>query len=369
VRILIVVVFLLAASIATSRETPPPPGNPATEIGALEGVQYRIDVPAEWNRSLVVFYHGYSTTPVTFEKGERISPMFDGMLKRGYAVIQSAYSRTGWAVGEGFADTERLRKYFVGKHGAPKETFASGLSMGGTLTMMTMETRADLYAGGLSMCGALEPSDRLMQRDFALRAAFDYYFPGVLGALDPVPADFQPTGAIVAKVIAAMRAKPAATQALLRLYGVADAKTLADVFAFNTFEIKEMQERTGGNPFGNADLLYTGSGDDFALNDGVRRYRADAKLVPKMAKFYTPTGKLTKPLLALHDVGDPLVPASTAFEYAVIAQREGNGDNFVQRYVNKEGHCVFTPDEVDRVFGELLDWVHSGKRPESGKLR
>jgi len=30
---------------------------------------------------------------------------------------------------------------------------------------------------------------------------------------------------------------------------------------------------------------------------------------------------------------------------------------------------VFTPDEIDRAFGELLDWVHEGKRPEAGRLR
>ena len=87
-----------------------------------------------------------------------------------------------------------------------------------------------------------------------------------------------------------------------------------------------------------------------------------------MARFYTPTGKLTRPLLALHDTGDPLVPASTAYEYALQAQRAGHGDNFVQKFVNKQGHCVFTPDEIDRAFGELLDWVHAGRRPASGRL-
>ena len=50
----------------------------------------------------------------------------------------------------------------------------------------------------------------LMQRDFALRAAFDHYFPDVLGPLVPVAADFVPTDAVVAKVAAAMSANPAA---------------------------------------------------------------------------------------------------------------------------------------------------------------
>ncbi|MET0231326.1 MAG: alpha/beta hydrolase-fold protein, partial [Rhodanobacteraceae bacterium] len=282
---------------------------------------------------------------------------------------QSAYSATGWAVEEGAADSERLRKAFIAKHGAPKQTIAVGMSMGGTLTVMAIESQPDVYAGALSLCGALEPSDRLMQRDFALLAAFDYYFPNVLGALDPVSPSFLPTDAFLAKVTAALRKSPKRARALQAWYGAGDSGTLPDVIAFNVYEVREMQQRAKGNPFGNADLIYTGSGDDFALNAGVHRYRADPAAFARMAKFYAPTGKLEKPLLALHDTGDPLVPAATPFEYALAAGRAGKGANFVQQFVNRNGHCVFTPDEIDRAFGELLDWVNDGKRPASGKLR
>ena len=79
-------------------------------------------------------------------------------------------------------------------------------------------------------------------------------------------------------------------------------------------------------------------------------------------------GKPARPILALHDTGDPLLPASTAFEYALAAGRTGHGDRFVQQFVNRNGHCVFTPEEIDRAFGELLAWVHDGKRPPSGPL-
>ena len=74
-------------------------------------------------------------------------------------------------------------------------------------------------------------------------------------------------------------------------------------------------------------------------------------------------------MLALHDVGDPLVPALSAFEYAMTAQRAGYGDNFVQKYVNHEGHCVFTPAEIGKAFDELVGWVDSlGRRAQPGKL-
>lgn len=157
-------------------------------------------------------------------------------------------------------------------------------------------------------------------------------------------------------------------QAMLRWYGAADAQNIVGVIVFSAYEVKELQQRTHGNPFGNADLIYVGSGDDFALNDGVRRYRADPKAANYLARWYTPTGNLTRPLLELHDTGDPLVPAGTGFEYALATQRLGHGDNFVQQYVNREGHCVFTPEQIGRAFDELVDWTKSGKPPKSGKL-
>ena len=338
------------------------------ETGTLAGAAYRIDMPADWNRGLVVFFHGYAITPVQLPAREPIAPQLRQLLDRGYAVAQSAYSATGWAVEQASADSERLRQHFIDKHGKPRETFATGMSMGGTLAVMALETAADTYAGGLSLCGAIERSDRLLQRDFALVAAFDYYFPNLLGPLVPASTNFLPTAAIEAQVATALRANPAAAESLLRVWGVGDVKTLGDVVVFNYYEIGELQRRTRGNPFNNADFIYTGSKDAFALNAGVKRYAADAGAAAYVARWYTPSGNLPRPLLALHDTGDPLVLASAAFDYALAVQRQGRADNFVQQFVNKEGHCVFTPEEIGRAFDELVSWVHDNKRPASGVL-
>ena len=340
----------------------------SVETGTLAGAAYRIDVPADWNRGLVVFFHGYAITPVQLPARDPIAPQLRQLLDRGYAVAQSAYSATGWAVEQASADSERLRLHFIDKHGKPRETFAAGMSMGGTLTVMALEASPDTYAGGLSLCGAIERSDRLLQRDFALVAAFDYYFPNLLGPLVPASAKYMPTVAIETQVAAALRANPAAAESLLRTWGVGDVPTLGNVVAFNYYEVGELQRRTHGNPFNNADFIYTGSKDAFALNAGVKRYAADAAAAAYVARWYTPSGSLVRPLLALHDTGDPLVLASAAFDYALAVQRQGHADNFVQQFVNKEGHCVFTPAEIGRAFDELVSWVHDNKHPEAGQL-
>ena len=339
-----------------------------TEIGTLQAAAYRIDVPDAWNRQLIVHFHGYTEEPVAFAEGDAVSPMFDPMLKQGYAVIQSGYSRGGWAIEDAVKDTEALRRYFVAHYGTPKRQFVMGMSMGGALTAYTIETAPQTYAGALALCGAIEPTDRLLQRDFALRAAFDYYFPDLLGPLVPVPADYRADAATVQTIARAFAQNPRAAEALFEFYGVGRKQDLPDVMAFVGITIGEMQRRVRGNPFENADLIYTGSGDDTALNAGVKRYRAEPGPRQALARWYTPSGKLTRPLLALHDVGDPLVPAAAAFEYALAAQRAGHGANFVQQYVPRDGHCVFTPAEIGTAFDELVKWVDGGARPASGIL-
>lgn len=363
--------LLICARPLHARESAPataPTDRATTEIGTLAGAGYRIDIPVHWNRGLVVYFHGYAVEPVTFREGEAVSPILAPILAGGFALIQSAYSQTGWAVEQGSADSERLRRRFVARHGAPRQTFAMGLSMGGTLAVMAIESAPAAYDGALALCGVLEPTDRMMQRDFALRAAFDYYFPDVLGRLVPVADDFRLDGKVVARIAAAMRANPQATASLRGVYGVGDLDSLPGVIAFISYDVKEMQRRARGNPFGNADLVYTGSGDDYALNDGVTRYRADPRAAAYLSRWYTPSGKLLKPMLALHDTGDPLVVASSAFEYALLVQRAGHAEHFVQQYVNAAGHCNFAQAQVGRAFDQLLDWSRHGKRPVSGRL-
>jgi pimeloyl-ACP methyl ester carboxylesterase len=363
--------LLCVAGACSAEGSDPQPvtAKPASvETGTLAGAAYRIDLPASWNHGLVIYFHGYAVTPVQLPASEPIAPQLRQFLDRGYAVAQSAYSATGWAVEQASADSERLRRHFGEKHGKPRETLAIGMSMGGTLTVMSLETAPDNYAGGLSLCGAIERSDSLLQRDFALLAAFDYYFPDLLGPIVPVPAKYLPTVAVETQIAAALRAKPAAAESLLRIWGVGDLQTLGSVIAFNYFEVGELQRRTHGNPFNNADLIYTASKDAFALNTGVKRYRADAGAAAYIGRWYTPSGKLLRPLLALHDTGDPLVPASAAFDYALAVQRQEHADNFVQQFVNREGHCVFTPEEIGHAFDELVSWVQDNKRPSSGAL-
>lgn len=208
---------------------PQPTGEPevltvpsgVTEVGVLYGAEYRIDVPANWNRGLVVFYHGYSERPFRYRLDGSIGLQAEPMLRRGYAVIQSGYSQTGWALQVAYPETDALRRYFIKKYGAPRQTIAAGGSMGGALVMITMELNPKgAYAGGLDLCGAVGPSYVHLNRRFAWRAAFDFYFPGVMPPLVPVPVNFEESDALRAKALAAMKANPQAASAMRNLTGL-----------------------------------------------------------------------------------------------------------------------------------------------------
>jgi hypothetical protein len=342
-----------------------------TEVGTLDGAAYRIDIPNDWNHSLVVFYHGYALRPASFHIAERLAGQQAPFFDRHYAVVQSAYSQTGWAVQQAYPETEALRHYFAKKYGPLRETYVAGGSMGGALVSITLELNPKPYLGGLDLCGAVGPTFESFERRFAIRAAFDHYFPDVMPKLVPVPQDYEDTVADRDKALAALRSNPAAATALRSLSGLHNDMDLAHDIAYYTFVVGDMQRRGGGNPFDNRNLIYTGtnpasSTSDLELNEKVTRYAADPQARAYLMRHYTPNGHLGKPMLALHTIYDPTVLISGLALYDHEVQAAGEGQNLVQQYVAREGHCNFTQEQIGDAFDELVRWTHGGPRPTPG---
>ena len=345
-----------------------------TEVGVLQGAEYRIDLPAEWNGDLVVWYHGYAEHGETFHIAERLGPTLQNFVSRHYAIVQSAYSEPGWALQQAYPETEVLRRYFDRRYGRPKETFAVGGSMGGALVMITLELNPRPYSGGLDLCGAVGPTFASFDRRFALRAAFDFYFPGIMGPLTPVPPDYDDTRAVRERLQAALKTNPANAGLLRSLMGLHTDQQVARDVAYFTFVIADMQRRAGGNPFDNRNWIYSGANPDSStadqdLNGGVRRYTASPKARDYLVHHYTPTGRLGRPMLAVHTVFDPYIPPAQLTLYNEMVQSAGQGDHLVQQYVPHDGQCAISPEEIGRAFDELVLWTHGGPRPTPGLLR
>ncbi len=345
-------------------------GLSSIESGKINGASFRIDVPAGWkNGGLVMYCHGYQTagSPPANHDNPRAKALRDVFLSRGFAFAQSDYRAQGWAVKEALEDTEALRRHFVSKYGKPGETYITGHSMGGFITIAAMERFPDVYKGGLPMCGPLSPAlDFFEDRVFDMVVTFEYLFPGTLGPAVSIPAD---TSEAPAKIRAAIKESPEKAAVFARRFEVGTAEELPGVLAFFQNILKEMERRAGGNAFDNRNTIYTGFGDDPAINRGVKRYPADPKARDYLRQNYTPTGRITRPVLTVHTTYDQLVIARHVNSYDVIAALAGAQDLFVAGYVAERGHCNISAPRTGAAFDALLGWSRGGPRPAAGELR
>lgn len=337
------------------------------ETGMMNGASYRIDMPEKWNGILLVYYHGYSEHPVTFSD-DKPNQMGTGFASAGFEVVQSGYSVVGFALEHAMAETEALRRYAIQKNGQPKETYVTGHSMGGELTMATIESYPNRYDGALPLCGLLQPSTWAIRRGGAMLAAFHYYYPDVLPGPVGIPASEELNEALVEKV---KKALPSNSKGLAELMALGHFKTeadLADGVVFASFIQRDFEQKLGSSVMDNENVIYAGGPDDNALNDDVKRYSANAAALAYLKTWYTPTGVLLKPVLAVHTTYDPIIPADTVGNYLDQVERSGSGDNFVQQYVKADGHCHISGPQTATALEELIHWRHTGEKPQGGAV-
>jgi hypothetical protein len=110
---LMLAAVLVGAAPLASGQAPAPQGattatDVVTETGEIDGAKFRIDMPAQWNKGLMVMNHGYSPTPRVPADGPP-SARLRIFLDRGFAVAQSSYSLFERRLG-GRAGNDRQRQ-------------------------------------------------------------------------------------------------------------------------------------------------------------------------------------------------------------------------------------------------------------------
>jgi pimeloyl-ACP methyl ester carboxylesterase len=317
-----------------------------------------------------MYCHGYTISgnpPINWD--DQFPRSFrEAFLSRGFAFAASDYRAQGWAVKEAVEDTEALRGYFIKKHGPTRETYVVGHSMGAVISIATIERHSDFYNGAMPLCGPLGPViDFIEERIFDMLVTFEYYFPGSIGSPVEIPADvkFSPAGS--EKVRAAIQAAPERTVMFAKRYGITVAE-LPGVLSFFQVAMKELQQRAGGNPFDNRNTIYGGFDDDAAVNRGVKRYQADSKAQQYVRQYYTPTGRISDPVLTVHTTYDQLVGARDVSYYDVTTTLAGTQDLFVAKFVDAKGHCNINAERTTAAFDALLRWARERKRPSAGEI-
>jgi hypothetical protein len=198
---------------------------------------------------------------------------------------------------------------------------------------------------------------------------FEFLFPGQLPSPAHIPADFVTTWERTEALERLLDAHAEAA-ATLRQFAMTrtNKETAANLDLFAHI-LGELQRRWGGNAFDNRDTIYTGSGDDVRINDGVARYAADDGARALAIRDYTPTGRLARPLLSVRSVYDPLIGAYPSDRYPETVQLAGSGELFAQQYVRGDGHCTFRDGELAASFEALRRWRQTGVRPRPGGCR
>ncbi|MET0284541.1 MAG: alpha/beta hydrolase [Polyangiales bacterium] len=364
--------LLLLTACSTVRATSPHQLETASgrvEVGSIEGAPYRIDVPARWNGQLFLYCHGYGGPPRAFDP-RADNELAQLLTSEGIAVAQSEYARGGYAVVEGTRDTERLRAYFGTRFGSPSRTWVGGHSLGGSITMMLLETEPRRYDGGLAMCAPLGPATAYIKRlIFDPVVLFAAWFPDTLPSPVDVPADYTMSEQRAAAIAALLDGNEEASVALRELTTARTNLEMGRLLDEYVYILGELRQRWGANAFDNRDTVYTGLHLDPAVNDRVRRYEAAPHALRELSKAYTPTARLERPLLALRTVYDPLISAFDAERYTQLAQRAGTTHLFAQKYVLGEGHCAIRGPELLSALRELTQWRERGARPTPGRLR
>jgi pimeloyl-ACP methyl ester carboxylesterase len=403
-----IVLALLFASNAYAQVT--------TTTGTLtDGATYLIEVPTPWNGTLFLYSHGYVVPGRPNPAQDAGDPVTEAiMLANGFALAGSSYAGTGWAVREALHDQiEVLEKFNKLPSGPPKRTIAWGHSLGGMITAGLIQRHPHRFDAALPMCGVL--SGGVATWNTGLDSAFAFKTllgPGtglqVVNIADPV-ANFQLAEGILAG--AQSTAQGRARLALVSALGDGPGwffyppppppepaeddfvsqetnQFLWDEFVDLPFLFgfrAELEFRAQGNPSFNTGVdyrkqlahsigreevkaLYEQAGLDLdadldTLNDAVR-VSADPEALEYLKKNIIFDGEIHIPVLTMHTKGDGLVVVQNESAYKKLVDEAGNGAFLRRTFVDRAGHCEFSPAETITAVQTLLNRLDTGKWSE-----
>jgi hypothetical protein len=373
------------------------PGFPTERVwGVLNNAGYRIEVPHNWNGSLVMWAHGYRGDPATDASALELTvdnhPLREFLVANGYAWAASSYSRNAYDPSTGAKDTHTLTQFFNGRFAKPRRTYITGASMGGHVTGVVAEQWPRSYDGAMPICGVLgdyELFDFFL--DFNVSAqtlsgqnkqfpfAADYLtvtVPATKAALGPAfPFALNAQGQALAG-LTQMRTggvRPVFEQGWLFWNGVVPSGNppVQGNFLFGLGVGNGTLTRQPGQALDNIGVVYQFDDEpvlspaEQAFNASVQRVSADpqARRRNGIANVPPTTGNLKIPMLTLHTLGDLFVPFHMEQEYARRVGAKGASNLLVQRVTRDFGHCTFTPTELVTTFVDLVQWVDDGLKP------
>ena len=391
---------------------------PATVVGDIDGARFQVQVPYPWNRTLLLFSHGYQrlgsgSSDVPADAPDPVSQQW--LLDHGYALAASGYSQQGWAVEQAFHDQLALLDRFGSLgFGRPARVVAWGDSMGGLITTGLVQLHPGRFAGGLPMCGVVAGAsgmwNQLLDAEFVFKTLLA---PApslrLVGIGDPT-ANFRLASSLLkaAQGTAQGRARLALAATVADVpgwYDAEDARPAASDYAgrelsqftwdarldfyFGFFLRQELEQRAGGNPSwntgvdygrqldlsadrGEVEALYRAAGLDLTSDLQTLaltpRVAADPVALRYLETYFRADGHIRVPVLTVHTTGDGLVLPDDELAYANAVRAAGDDALPRQAFVDRAGHCTFTPSETLTAVLTLIGRLDTGRWGPTGPI-
>jgi hypothetical protein len=382
--VLLVVGQVLVVPHAPSSAGPDaePPRAPISRSGTLGGADYLIEVPANWRGGLVVFAHGVQRGPGPGTVGS--PPIGSHIVAQGHAWIASGFRAREYQPHLFIEDLVALRELFLSEIGQPRWTIIYGQALGGHVVVASLELRPGLYQGGLAECGAVDGisiADYLLAYTAAaeliagaplLDARNRQSFARMLNervvpALG-LPGSYTARGRQFDSVVKyLMGADGVGNDLPLRLRGLERDFLMSMTHRNPDVEKEPSFVRRAGSTLHIRYRIDPGLGlSENELNARVRRLRpaTDARSPSANPVYAERTGRLTAPLLTLHETGDARVPLSLEQSYRRRTVAAKTDHLLVQRVIRAPSHCGFDGETRERAFDDLVAWIERGVRPE-----
>jgi len=403
-----VITALILSTAASSRAQ----AGVTTKAGPLkEGGTYLIQVPDNWNGTLFLYSHGYvepGASNPALDVGDPVTGAF--LLANGFALAGSSYATTGWAIHEALTDQIATLDLFETLFGHPAATIAWGHSLGGIITAGLIQRNPERFVAAQPMCGVL--SGGVATWNTALDAQFAFKTLLAPTTNLQVVDIANPTAnlTLAEEVLAAAQATPQGRARIALGAALGDTpgwftptspepsptdftsqeanQFLWDqqvdfpfVFAFRA----ELEARAGGNVSWNTGVdyrqqlaksvdrdevwaLYQTAGlsldADLDTLNRAARITANPSAVEYLKQNIIFDGQINIPVLTLHTKGDGLVVVENETAYKDVVDRVDDNRRLLrQTFVDRAGHCAFTPAETVAAVETLLKRLETGSWP------
>lgn len=396
------------------------------ETGRTANGQWVLDVPRDFNGTLLLWSHGYTFTPVAASNAPTVATR-DALLDRGFGLVGSSYANggAGWAVREGVRAGREAVGIAQRRIGTRRVTtvLAWGNSLGGLVTQTLAEKRPGLIDGAAPLCGVLAGTNRNLDLALDVAVGVKRFFYRKLKLRNyrsraQAQANFDAASAAIMAKLAGPATQTGATGRVLGLAALtgASAKTktyngtsttssvaaatesLLTALNYGTLGRYDIEQRVGANPSTNRGTDYrkrvtkaaTARFTAFGFGAGLlsayaqtletygKRVGANAKARKAASRLGNPSGDLSDPTVTMHTVHDPLVIVQNERVFAKRVASRGDGERLLQLYIRPPsytsaapygaGHCNFTTEQFVAAVRALDGWASSGSRPGDAEL-